>query len=120
MISSVSSPTYDQERRDRLMALAPQVAMATADVYAGSTPFFPTHSGFPVVDGVLAAGHVVYGLVKAGNANGDYTIDRKAMGQGVGHLITGAGFAGLAAGVGAWALPLIFIGEATRLAATMI
>jgi len=124
-----SSPaTPNQQARDRALTMAPQVAMAAADVYAAATcgfsPFTASHTA-PVVAGLTAVVHTVYAISQLSPwFNDEYYTSKDCTPQrlacGFGHIITAAGFATLVAGLGPWSLPIIAIGETVRLASAFI
>ncbi|MBM3461729.1 MAG: hypothetical protein FJX76_06465 [Armatimonadetes bacterium] len=129
MIANVARPTplatyaWDQDTKNRVMATVPHVALATADAYAAaSVTILPPAGAFEVVTpwigGVAAVAHGIYGASQVFSDS----YDRSALmtARGCGHLITAAGFATLAFGLGAYALPIIAIGETTRIAATLV
>jgi hypothetical protein len=115
---------YKQQQRDRIMAVVPQVALAAADAYAGAaTTLMPAteslQGALPIFSGVMGAGHALYGIIQVFPS--DYGDKPKLdIARGVGHIITGAGFGALCAGLGVYALPIIALGEVTRVSATLI
>lgn len=118
---------YKQQQRDRLMAVVPQVALAATDVYAGAATSLLPEGGamadaLPIVAGAVAVGHGIYGLTQIWPRDTYYypAHTKLELARGVGHLVTAAGFAALAFGLGAYALPIIGIGEVARVSATLI
>lgn len=117
---------FNQQQKDRMMAVVPQVALAGADLYAGAaTCLLPTATALkdalPIVAGAVALGHAAYG-VKTLWPPGRYQPANTSLqvARGVGHVITAAGFGALALGLGSYALPVIVIGETARIAATFV
>ena len=117
---------YKQQQRDRVMVVVPQVALAGADIYAGAaTCLLPAggavQSALPIVSGVVAVGHGIYGLTHVWPRDRyDPQHTSGEIARGVGHLVTAVGFGALAAGLGPYALPIIALGEAARVGATFI
>jgi hypothetical protein len=123
-LNTYASSNYSQDRKDAIMATVPHVALAAADVYAAaSVTVLPPASAFqaatPWIGGVAAIGHAIYAgtQIFADSYNGPTTLQTA---RGCGHLITAAGFATLAFGLGVYALPIIALGEVTRIVTTSI
>lgn len=126
---SSSNTTYRDRVRSERFGMATQLALGAADVYVATTGAFAAETVLgqytPAMAGIMAAGHAIYGLNRAfpESVDGYYSSTpdhwrprepgRTAV--GVGHLITGFGFAALAMGAGGWSLPLIAIGEGSIL-----
>lgn len=133
---------YSERRLQAALRMAPRVALTTADLYVagvttlgipaastfGTSSFLGAHlqstaaaagSALPFVNGALAVGHGISGLVHLFsdsdyNATANFVKAKKL--AGVGELITAAGFAGQAFGFGPWALPITLIGLGTSVA----
>lgn len=123
LLRFASTGTPQQQRKDRIMAAVPHVAVAAADVYAAaSVTIIPATSGIqaatPWLGGVAAVTHAIYGATQIFHEYEPATSLQIA--RGCGHFITAAGFAALAGGLGPWALPIIAIGETTRIVATAV
>lgn len=120
------------------LRLASRLAVGAADLYvAGATAYGPAEGALsgimPWASGVAAAGHAIYGIVKVFTETTDHYDSKrggfvaewvprpaKDYAVGSGHLVTAAGFAALAFGLGPWALPIIGIGQATALIGEMV
>jgi hypothetical protein len=121
------------------MDLAPRVALCSADAYVSgcTTLALPAlghwhpgtalgtnvvesagrfHTALPVINGVMAGGHVILGLVYL-CSDTDYKKESAAYKAlkvaGIGELVTAVGMAGQAAGLGLWALPVTLLGMVT-------
>jgi len=118
--------SYKQQRTDRILTVMPHLALATADVYAAAAvTVLPSVSRLqvatPWVCGAAGAIHGIYGITQWASESSTSSKERALqIARGWGHVITAAGYAGLAFGLGPWGLPIIAIGEATRLAAAII
>lgn len=121
--------SYSQRRREAVVRSLPTVAMAAADSYVGAALAFDSFgyggAGAPgaleFASGGLAAVHGIRAARKLYVAYNetDKLEQRRAQTQAIGHLAVTAGFICLASGMGATALPLLAIGEATNLYATL-
>jgi hypothetical protein len=114
---------YSQRKRDEFLARIPRLAADGVDAYvAGLSLHMPDLGHIPVagwrampfLNGGLALAHGIYGATRLfSNHSDDPLAQGRARTMGVGELLTAAGFAGLAFGLGLWALPLLAIGEVT-------
>ena len=132
-----SAGSYGAKVQKARLHMAARLAVGGVDLYtAGATAFAPAESTLkavmPWMSGVAAVGHAIYGIAKvATDTREEYLRDHgyvkewnarppKDYAVGSGHLITAAGFASLAFGLGPWALPIIAIGQATSLAGEIV
>lgn len=113
---------YSQRRKDAIVAGIPQVLTTATDAYVASAAAFPGLNGlgapesvvqFRVVSGGLALWHGIQGIRQIRNESSDAVEKRAAQTAAIGEFISAAGFVGLAAGMGHWALPLVAIGGIT-------
>lgn len=127
-IQSAASGSYGERLQSNRLKMAGRLAVGGVDVYtAAATALAPAESTLskvmPWAAGVAAAGHALYGITQVFtetryDKHGEETWDPrpgKDYAVGSGHLITAAGFATLAFGLGPWALPILAIGQATTL-----
>ncbi|MBM3461728.1 MAG: hypothetical protein FJX76_06460 [Armatimonadetes bacterium] len=111
---------YAQQARDAKLNKMPRLAFEALDVYvAGARSLAElgeTASGVLQVGcGVMAAGHAIYGITRllCRADSQDHSEKLRYSAMAVGEFISAAGFVGLTAGMGVWALPLLGIGLAT-------
>lgn len=113
---------YSQRRKDAIVAGIPQVLTTATDAYVASATAFPGLNGlgpaeagtqFRVMSGGLALWHGIQGIRHLNNKSTDMVEKRAAQTAAIGEFISAAGFVGLAAGMGHWALPLVAIGGLT-------
>jgi hypothetical protein len=128
---SQSGASYADRLRANRLAFAAKMAIGAADVYtacagAVSPVGSVVHRTVPIMSGIAAAGHAIYGVTKMmddverdyyGYVKARYPKTPAEKAVGMGHVVTAAGFAMLACGMGLYALPVIALGEATALLA---
>ncbi|MGE0495323.1 MAG: hypothetical protein AB7S38_39320 [Vulcanimicrobiota bacterium] len=115
--------SFSEAVKSQQMKVAGNLAVAGADAYVGALGILKPEAGYaPVMAGWMAAGHAAYGIYRAWpfgtDRSGDPILVDKApkdLAVGVGHLITAAGLAGMAAGAGPVAVPVIALGQLTAL-----
>ncbi len=103
--------------------MAGHLGAAAVDTYVASLPFWqPAAAYTPALAGWMAAGHAAYGVFRAFPLTTNYwgelvprDIPKRDLAVGVGHLITAGGLAGMAAGLGPVAVPVIAVGQVTAL-----
>lgn len=114
-IQAASNVPYSQRRREGAMAAMPRLALDATDAYvAGLSTLKPDLPMAPVLAGGLAALHTGFAIGQVVMASPvDEIHRRRAQTMALGEIITAAGFVGLAAGLGLWALPVVALGEVT-------
>ena len=112
---------YSERRKQAVVKALPRLTLTAVDGYVASATAFPglkygsaeTLGQFRVMSGILGAVHGISAIVQLNRETDGLAEKRAAQTMVTGELITAAGFVGLAAGMGTWALPLIAIGEIT-------
>lgn len=101
----------------KLQTTANHVGRAVADVadayVTGLTIMQPNTSGVMWLDIGMGVGHAAYGinrLLKAGDEKSTKYESQRAVTQAFGEGLQVAGYAGLAFGMGPWALPIVALG----------
>lgn len=114
-IQAASNVPYSQRRREGAMAAMPRLALDATDAYvAGLATLKPDLGLAPVLAGGLAVLHTGFAISQVVMANPlDELHKRRSQTMALGEFITAAGFVGLAAGLGIWALPVMALGEVT-------
>jgi hypothetical protein len=121
MITALTSnqPNPYVERKEAILSGTAIGLVDTVDAYVGSVQaFVPLAHPYAAMGGciALAAAHGISAIAHfaIGSDLQDESIGKSAMyGAVTGELLTCAGFAALAGGVGPWALPILGLGMAT-------
>lgn len=127
MITNLASNIpYSQRKREAVAKAIPHLAVGATDAYVAGAVLqglggsaVSTH--FSVLSGGLAvvhAGRGIWNMMMAGNQDNRYQpgspVEKKRFqAMAIGEIITGVGFAGMAFGLGMWALPVVALGEVT-------
>lgn len=114
-IQAASNVPYSQRRRESAMAAMPRLALDATDAYVAGLATLKPDLGFtPILAGGLAALHTGLAIGQVVMASPvDEIHRRRSQTMALGEIITAAGFVGLAAGLGLWALPVMALGEVT-------
>ncbi len=121
-VSNSGNIPYSQRRKDAIVAGIPQLLTTGTDAYVAAATAFPGLNGlgspetggqFRFMSGGLALWHGIQGIRQLKDQPTDLVEKRAAQTAAIGEFISAAGFVGLAAGMGHWALPLVAIGGLT-------
>ncbi|GMU51869.1 MAG: hypothetical protein AMXMBFR33_10150 [Candidatus Xenobia bacterium] len=120
MITTLSNIPYSQRKREAAAKAVPRLAINAVDGYVAAATLqgFGGQAAagtFSVLSGGLAAFHVGSGIrfmMKASDSRDE--VDKKRLQtMAIGEVLTGVGFAGMAFGLGLWAIPVVALGEIT-------
>ncbi len=123
MITTVASNIpYSQRKREAVAQAVPHLAVGAADAYVATAVLkglggAQAAGTFSVISGGLAVvhgGRGIWNLMMASDQENKSQVEKKRFQtMALGEFITGVGFAGMAFGLGLWALPVVALGEVT-------
>lgn len=115
-----SNIPYSQRKREAVARAIPHLAVGAADAYVATAVLkglggADASGTFHVLAGGLAVVHAGRGIwnMMAPDDRTSETEKKRYQTMVLGEIITGVGFAGMAFGLGLWALPVVALGEVT-------